>query len=125
MNYSFRFLVAEASFPARIIIRNQLMQLGQHVDIVPSIEDTLMQITSKSYDMLLIDSYLYYSQGDYDWTALIKKHHPFTTAPVIALICEHPPIKNEMGSPHLCSFRKPFSEEKAIIIIHYLESTLS
>ncbi|AGH53204.1 Uncharacterised protein [Legionella pneumophila] len=76
MNNSFRFLVVEASFAARIVIRSQLMQLGQLVDLATTAEEMFDKIAVKTYDTLLIDNHLYNSLGDYDLIAFIKNNNP-------------------------------------------------
>ncbi|WP_106225058.1 response regulator [Legionella pneumophila] len=125
MNNFFRFLVVEASFPARIVIRSQLMQLGQLVDLATTVEEMFDKIAVKTYDILLIDNHLYNSLGDDDLIAFIKKQQPHSIAPIIVITSQQPPIGNKANTLKiLCYFYKPFSEGNALKIINYVKSTL-
>ncbi|HAT1770895.1 TPA: response regulator [Legionella pneumophila] len=127
MNNSFRFLVVEASFAARIVIRSQLMQLGQLVDLAITAEEMFDKIAVKTYDILLIDNHLYNSLGDYDLIAFIKKQQPHSIAPIIVITSQQPLIGNKANTTlkNLCHFYKPFSEGNALKIINYVKSTLN
>ncbi|HFO0072977.1 TPA: response regulator [Legionella pneumophila] len=126
MRYSFYFLVAEESFPNRIIIRNQLMQLGQKVDIVATPEDLLSQVAVNSYDILLIDVGLYNKLYGCDLMGFIKKKQPYSITPIVALtFLRSPRLEKCNITKEWCFFCKPLNPQEAQKIINYIESTLN
>lgn len=124
MNKRFHFLIIEESLAARIVMRSQLMGLDQHVDITPSLEDAFDKIIVIPYDILLIDSYSYKKINSLDMTPPVIKNLQIKTMPIIAIIGEQELElnQNHLSEGTLLYFKKPFTEESAMKIIHYIKT---
>lgn len=125
MNNRFNFLIIEESFAARIVMRSQLMRLDQHVDITPSLEDALDKLVLKPYDILLIDSNSYKKiDGPESTTPVIK--NPLNKNSLIIAIIGEQELEFNQNLPSNGSvpyFKKPFTEDSVMKIIHYIETT--
>jgi CheY-like chemotaxis protein len=123
MNHVFHFLVVEESIAARIVIRGQLMQLDQRVDMTSTVEDALDKITGTSYDIMLIDIHSYNKVVDPDIPSLIKKLKPNSALPIIIITSQN---EYELNQTNLSAegpiyFKKPFNQNSAMNIINYLK----
>ncbi|CDZ79505.1 two component system sensor kinase SsrA [Legionella massiliensis] len=124
MNRSFYFLVIEESSIARIIIRIQLLQLGQRVDVISSLEEAWDNIKSVAYDMILIDRKLYKVDNP-EITSFIQRHIKNDTAPIIAITAQTQHQEEDASYIAPSYFYKPINQHHALALIDYLDNRLN
>ncbi|HHM2297799.1 TPA: hypothetical protein ACRIDK_000716 [Legionella anisa] len=119
MHQCFHFLVIEDSMAVRIVIRTQLTNLGQKVDMASTMEEVLERVTSSSYDMILMSKSFYHRLFDIEqFLTLISKEKRTNNRPVIGVMGNDSFQNDVLKSFHY--FPNPFTKENSLKIIDFL-----
>jgi DNA-binding NtrC family response regulator len=112
---NFHILVVEDSAAARIVIRTQLGNLGQIVDMASTKEEALDRISSTLYDMILISKNFYYLLDEDVFLKLIPQNK---CHPAIGIIGNN--FSSGQSIRKYRQFCSPFSKESSLKIINFL-----